>query len=46
MGDVKEPKVAPYGMKQLHLTDPDGYLLCFQWRAEGSGAEAVFIGAA
>jgi len=32
--DAKEPKVAPYGMKQLYLTDPDGYVLCFQWRAE------------
>ena len=29
--DVKEPKVAPYGMKQLYVTDPDGYCLCFQW---------------
>ena len=29
--DVKEPKVAPYGMKQLYLRDPDGYGLCFQW---------------
>jgi hypothetical protein len=28
---TKKPKVAPYGMKQLYLTDPDGYLLCFQW---------------
>jgi uncharacterized glyoxalase superfamily protein PhnB len=27
------PKVAPYGMKQLYITDPDGYGLCFQWRA-------------
>ena len=27
------PKVAPYGMKQLYLTDPDGYGLCFQWKA-------------
>ena len=26
-----EPKVAPYGMKQLYLHDPDGYNLCFQW---------------
>ncbi len=26
-----EPKVAPYGMKQLYVTDPDGYHLCFQW---------------
>jgi glyoxylase I family protein len=30
--DVKEPHVAPYGMKQLYLSDPDGYGLCFQWR--------------
>lgn len=29
------PKVAPYGMKQLYLTDPDGYGICFQWRADG-----------
>ncbi len=28
------PKVAPYGMKQLYLHDPDGSALCFQWRAE------------
>ena len=32
--DVREPKVAPYGMKQLYLHDPDGYSLCFQWPAE------------
>ena len=31
--DVKEPKVAPYGMKQLYVSDPDGYELCFQWPA-------------
>ena len=30
---VKEPKVAPYGMKQMYLHDPDGYNLCFQWSA-------------
>ena len=28
--DLKPPKVAPYGMKQLYLRDPDGYGLCFQ----------------
>ena len=28
--DLKPPQIAPYGMKQLFLTDPDGYLLCFQ----------------
>jgi len=22
--DIKEPKIAPYGMKQLYLKDPDG----------------------
>jgi catechol 2,3-dioxygenase-like lactoylglutathione lyase family enzyme len=26
------PKVAPYGMRQLYLLDPDGYGLCFQHR--------------
>lgn len=28
--DAKPPSVAPYGMRQLYVTDPDGYLLCFQ----------------
>jgi len=36
--DVKEPKVAPYGMKQLYFRDPDGFGLCFQWRAEAQAA--------
>src|SRR6185436_6241695 len=31
---AKGPKVAPYGMRQLYLHDPDGYGLCFQWPAE------------
>lgn len=31
--DIKEPKVAPYGMKQLYLKDPDGFGICFQWPA-------------
>lgn len=31
--DVEPPKVAPYGMKQLYVADPDNYLLCFQWSA-------------
>lgn len=30
---MKEPRVAPYGMKQLWFKDPDGYGLCFQWPA-------------
>lgn len=25
------PQVASYGMKQLYLTDPDGFNVCFQW---------------
>lgn len=28
------PTVAPYGMKQLYLRDPDGFGLCFQWPVE------------
>jgi len=31
---VKEPAVTGYGMKQMYVRDPDGYALCFQWRAE------------
>jgi catechol 2,3-dioxygenase-like lactoylglutathione lyase family enzyme len=34
--DVNEPTVAPYGMKQLYVTDPDGYYLCFQWEVNAS----------
>ena len=32
--EVKEPKIAPYGMKQLYVRDPDGFGLCFQWMAK------------
>jgi glyoxylase I family protein len=28
--DVQEPTIAPYGMRQLYVHDPDGYELCFQ----------------
>ena len=31
--DVEEPVVRDYGMKQLTVTDPDGFKLCFQWPA-------------
>jgi catechol 2,3-dioxygenase-like lactoylglutathione lyase family enzyme len=31
--DINEPKVAWYGMKQLYLQDPDGFGICFQWKA-------------
>jgi catechol 2,3-dioxygenase-like lactoylglutathione lyase family enzyme len=29
--DLAPPKIAPYGMKQLYLADPDGYEICLQW---------------
>jgi catechol 2,3-dioxygenase-like lactoylglutathione lyase family enzyme len=32
--NAKEPKIASYGMKQLYVSDPDGYNLCFQWAAQ------------
>lgn len=32
--EADPPKVAPYEMKQLYLTDPDNYGLCFQWAVE------------
>ena len=32
--ELDPPKVAPYGMKQLYLSDPDNYNLCFQCPAE------------
>ena len=31
---VEPPTVAPYGMKQLFIKDPDGFTLCLQWAAE------------
>ncbi len=31
--EVKQPAIAPYGMKQLFVHDPDGFALCFQWKA-------------
>jgi len=27
---LKDPKTAPYGMRQLYFHDPDGYNICFQ----------------
>ena len=35
--DARPPKLAPYGMKQLYVRDPDNFNLCFQWRAEPMG---------
>jgi len=37
--NLKEPKIAPYGMKQLWFRDPDGYGLCFQWPVTKEGQE-------
>jgi glyoxylase I family protein len=31
---LEPPVVAPYGMKQLSFSDPDGYLICLQWPAK------------
>jgi catechol 2,3-dioxygenase-like lactoylglutathione lyase family enzyme len=32
--EVTEPNVTGYGMKQIYLKDPDGFGICFQWRAD------------
>lgn len=32
---VRGPKDAPYGMRQLYVSDPDGYELCFQRPVHG-----------
>ncbi len=32
--EVEGPLVAPYGMTQVIVSDPDGYELCFQWPTE------------
>jgi glyoxylase I family protein len=37
---VKEPVIAPYGMKQLYVTDPDGFNVCFQWPVDQSHGPA------
>jgi catechol 2,3-dioxygenase-like lactoylglutathione lyase family enzyme len=35
---AKPPTIAPYGMKQLYVRDPDGYEICLQWPEDASGA--------
>ena len=32
--ELGPPTIAPYGMKQLYLKDPDGYGICFQWPSD------------
>lgn len=34
---VNPPTLADYGMKQLYLTDPDGYEICLQHPVVGAG---------
>jgi catechol 2,3-dioxygenase-like lactoylglutathione lyase family enzyme len=34
--EARPTSIAPYGMKQLYVNDPDGYNLCFQWPSEDS----------
>jgi uncharacterized glyoxalase superfamily protein PhnB len=38
---VDAPTIADYGMKQLYLTDPDGYEICFQHPVRESGNDAT-----
>lgn len=33
---VTAPAVMSYGMKQIDVRDPDGFLLCFQWPVEAA----------
>lgn len=33
--ELNPPKDAPYGMRQLYLSDPDGYNICFQAQIKG-----------
>ncbi len=40
--EAERPKIAPYGMKQLYLTDPDGYGICFQWPASREFEETFY----
>ena len=32
--DLKPPRTAWYGMRQLIFKDPDGYSICLQWKAD------------
>lgn len=43
---VAAPVVTPYGMKQVSLTDPDGYGICLQWAVakDGLGARSATRG--
>jgi uncharacterized glyoxalase superfamily protein PhnB len=32
--EAEAPRDAPYGMRQVWLRDPDGFVICLQWRAD------------
>lgn len=32
--ELGPPSIAPYGMKQLYISDPDDYSICFQWSTD------------
>ncbi len=34
IASAKRPVTTTYGMRQMYLSDPDGFMLCFQWPAE------------
>ncbi len=34
--DAQAPKVAPYGMRQVYTSDPDGYGVCLQWPVQAA----------
>jgi glyoxylase I family protein len=40
---VAAPVVAPYGMKQLYVKDPDGFTLCFQWPVETDAVRCATV---
>lgn len=31
--EAREPRTAPYGMRQVYFHDPDGFAICLQWPA-------------
>ncbi len=38
---VSPPKNAYYGMRQIYLTDPDGFGICFQWPVKTGSEQPV-----
>jgi glyoxylase I family protein len=44
--DSELPANAPYGMRQLYVKDPDGFVLCFQWPVPASATTDGALAAA